>query len=109
MSIVNKPEVSGPLAWVYIATTALVAALALFFVYLYLQTPVLGGLVGLIVIIVVETIIISLTVSLYTTRYTLTPKGISVLSADSIVSKEILFVPPMNMDALKINSLCVKV
>ena len=72
MSIVNKPEVSGPLAWVYIATTALVAALTLFFVYLYLQAPVLGGLVGLVVIVVVEMIVISIAISLYTTRYTLT-------------------------------------
>jgi len=45
MSIVNKPEVSGPLAWGYAAKTTLVAALAMFFVYLYLQAPVLGGLV----------------------------------------------------------------
>ena len=72
MSIVNKPEVSGPLAWVYVATTALVTALALFFVYLYAQAPALGGLVGLIVLVIVEIIIISITVSLYTTHYTLT-------------------------------------
>jgi hypothetical protein len=72
MSIVNKPEVSGPLAWVYVATTTLVTALALFFFYLYVRAPALGGLVGLIVLVIVEIIIISITVSLYTTRYTLT-------------------------------------
>jgi hypothetical protein len=68
MSIVNKPEVSGPLAWVYVATSALVATLGLFILYLHVQAPVLGGLAGLIVIVVVEIIIISIAVSMYTTR-----------------------------------------
>jgi hypothetical protein len=72
MSIVNKPEVSRPLAWVYVATTALMAALALFFVYLYLQAPVAAGLVGLVVILIVEGIIISIAISLHATRYILT-------------------------------------
>ena len=52
--------------------TALLAALAMFFVYLYSQSPVLGVLVGLVVIVVVETIIISIAVFMYTTRYILT-------------------------------------
>lgn len=102
MSIVNKPEVSGPLAWVYVATTALVAALALFFVYLYLQAPVLGGLV--VVIVVLEMIIISIAVSLYTTRYTLTQSelilkasifigGTKRISLDTIESAERTLIP----------------
>jgi hypothetical protein len=104
MSIVNKPEVSGPLAWVYIATTALVAALALFFIYLYLQAPILGGLVGLIVLVVVEMIIISIVVSLYTTRYTLMQSelilrasifigGTKRISLDTIESAERTLIP----------------
>lgn len=72
MSIVNRPEVSGPLAWFYIGTGTLVAALALLVLYLYLQTPMLGGLLGLVVIIVVEIIIVSVVVSIYATRCTLT-------------------------------------
>jgi hypothetical protein len=104
MSIVNKPEVSGPLVWVYVATTALVAALALFLVYLYLQAPVLEGLVGLVVIAVVEMVIISIAVSLYTTRYTLTQSelilrasifigGTKRISLDTIESAERTLIP----------------
>ena len=84
MSIVNKPEVSGPLAWVYVATTTLLAALALFLVYLYLQAPVLAGLVGLVVIVIVEMMIISITVSLYTTRY--------VLAQSELILKASIFI-----------------
>ena len=104
MSIVNKPEVSGPLAWFYIATAAVLAILALFFVYLYLQAPMLGGLVGLVVIIVVEIIIISIVVSIYTTRYTLTQSelilkasvfigGTKRISLDMIKSAERTLIP----------------
>lgn len=104
MSIVNKPEVSVPLAGIYVATTAVVAALALFFVYLYLQSPILGGLVGLVVIVVVEMIVISITVSLYTTRYTLTQSelilrasifigGTKKISLDKIESAERTLIP----------------
>ena len=108
MSIVNKPEVSGPLAGVYVATTALVAALALFFVYLYLQAPVLRGLVivivVLVVIVVVEMIVITIEVSLYTTRYTLTQSelilrasifigGTKRISLDTIESAERTLIP----------------
>ena len=104
MGIVNKPEVSGPLAYVYVATTALLAALALFFVYLYSQSPVLGVLVGLVVIVIVEMIIISIAVSLYTTRYTLTQSelilrasifigGTKRVSLDTIESAERTLIP----------------
>lgn len=104
MSIVNKPEISGPLAWFYIATAALLAILALFFVYLYLQTPMLGGLVGLIVIVAVEMIIISIAVSIYATRYTLTQSelilkasifigGTKRISLDTIESAERTLIP----------------
>ena len=104
MSIVNKPEVSGPLAWVYVATSALVATLALFILYLYVQAPVLGGLVGLVVSVVVEIIIISIVVSMYTTRYTLTQSelilrasifigGTKRISLDTIESAERTLIP----------------
>ncbi|HVO85786.1 MAG TPA: PH domain-containing protein [Candidatus Eisenbacteria bacterium] len=76
MDIVNSPEVSRPLAWFYIGTATLVAALALFIVYMYSQKPILVGLLGLVVIIVVEIIIVSITVSIYTTRYTLTQNNL---------------------------------
>ena len=102
MTIVNQPEVSGPLAWIYVATTALVAALALFFGYLCLQEPIFGGLV--VVIVAVEVIIISITVSLYTTHYSLTQNelilkasifigGTKRISMDTIESVERTLIP----------------
>jgi hypothetical protein len=104
MNVVNKPEVSGSLAWAYVATTALLAALALFFVYLYLRAPVPAGLVGLAVIIIVEMIIISIAVSLHTTRYVLTESelilkasifigGTKRISLDTIESAERTLIP----------------
>jgi hypothetical protein len=104
MSVVSKPEVSGPLEWVYVATAALLAALALFFVYLYLQAPVPAGLVGLVVIVVVEMIIISIAVSMHTTRYILTQNelilkasifigGTKKISLDTIESAERTLIP----------------
>jgi hypothetical protein len=58
--------------------TAVVAALGLLFVYLYLQTPQIGGLIGLIIIVAVGTILVSLVTSIYGTRYTLTPKELVI-------------------------------
>jgi membrane protein YdbS with pleckstrin-like domain len=72
MSTVNKPEVSGPLAWFYIATAVLLAALGALFTYLYVQTQEVGVIVGLIAVIVVEMIVISIVVSMYRTEYTFT-------------------------------------
>ena len=104
MDAVNRPEVSGPLASFYVAMTALLAGLALLFVYLYLQAAVFGVLVGLVVIVVVETIIISVTVSLYTTRYVLTQSelvlrasifigGTKKIPLNTIVSAERTLIP----------------
>jgi len=74
MSVVNRPEVSGPLAWFYIATAVILAALGVFITYLYSQTQVVGLTVGLVVVVLVEIIIISLTVSMHKTEYTLTQR-----------------------------------
>ncbi len=72
MSVVNKPEVSKPLAWFYNAMVALLAALAVFFVYLYLRMPQPGFIAGLAVLVFVELVMISITVSLHRTEYVLT-------------------------------------
>jgi hypothetical protein len=72
MSIINKPEVSGLLAWFYSATAVLIAALGVFITYLYLETQKIGLITGLLVIVVVEIIIISIAVSMHRTEYTLT-------------------------------------
>jgi hypothetical protein len=74
MSAVNKPEVSGPLAWFYIATAVLLAALGALITYLYVQTQKVGAIVGLAVVVAVEIIIISIVVSMYRTEYTLTQR-----------------------------------
>lgn len=78
MSIVNRPEVSRPLTWFYVATTVLLAALGLLFVYLYLQAPQIGGIIGLTVIVAVEIIMVSLVASICRTRYTLTGKELVI-------------------------------
>ena len=72
MSVVNKPEVSGPLAWFYDATAVLIAALGVFITYLYLETQKIGLIIGLLVIVAVEIIIISIAVSMHRTEYALT-------------------------------------
>lgn len=72
MSVVNKPEVSGPLAWFYTAMAVLLAALGVLMTYLYLQTQQVGVIVGLVVVVLVEIIIISLAASMYRTEYVLT-------------------------------------
>jgi hypothetical protein len=72
MGVINKPEVSGPLAWFYSATAALIAALGVFITYLYLDTQKIGLIIGLLVIVAVEIIIISIAVSMHRTEYALT-------------------------------------
>lgn len=72
MSVINKPEVSGPLAWFYNATAVLIAALGVFITYLYLETQKIGLIIGLLVIVAVEIIIISIAVSMHRTEYALT-------------------------------------
>jgi len=72
MTVVNKPEVSGSLAWFYIAMAVLLAALGVLITYLYLQTQQVGLIVGLAIVVLVEIIIISLAVSMHRTEYTLT-------------------------------------
>jgi hypothetical protein len=78
MSVVNKPEVSGPLAWFYIGTAVLLAALGVLFTYLYFQTQQVGLTVGLAVVVVVEIIIISIAVSMHRTEYTLAQNELTV-------------------------------
>ncbi len=77
-SVVNRPEVSRPLARFYVAMIVVVAALGLLFVYLYLQSPQIGAIIGLIVIAAVEIIMISLVASIYRTTYTLTQKELVI-------------------------------
>jgi hypothetical protein len=104
MSAVNKPEVSGPLAWFYIATAVLLAALGALITYLYVQTQKVGAIVGLAVVVAVEIIIISIVVSMYRTEYTLTQRelimrasvfigGTKRVSLETIESAERTLIP----------------
>jgi hypothetical protein len=104
MSAVNKPEVSGPLAWFYIATAVLLAALGALITYLYVQTQKVGAIVGLAVVVAVEIIIISIVVSMYRTEYTLTQRelimrasvfigGTKRVSLETIKSAERTLIP----------------
>jgi len=78
MSIVNRPEVSRPLIWFYLATTILVAALGLFMAYFYVQMPQIVGVIGLAVVVAVGIIMMSLIASIYRTKYTLTQKELVI-------------------------------
>jgi hypothetical protein len=55
-----------------------IAALGFLFVYLYLQSPQIGTIIGLIVIVAVEIIIVSVAASIYRTTYTLTQKELVI-------------------------------
>jgi hypothetical protein len=78
MSIVNRPEVSRPLTWYYVATTILVAALGLVVVYFYLQMPQIVGIIGLVVMVLVGIIMVPLVASIYRMKYTLTQKELFI-------------------------------
>ena len=78
MSIVNKPDVSGPLIWFYGAIVAFIVALGVFIGYLYLQTLHVEVLVGLVVIVGVEVVIVSLLASLWGTKYVVSEQELIV-------------------------------
>lgn len=78
MSVINKPEVSGPLAWVYNVTAVLIAALVVFITYLYLETQKIGFIIVLLVIVALEMIIISIAVSIHRTEYILKQRELTM-------------------------------
>lgn len=79
MSIVNRPEVSKIIMWVYAILVIFIAALAVFFAYAAFFTPM--GMIGIAASIVsafVEVIMLSILQSLYTTKYILTEDEIVI-------------------------------
>ncbi len=84
MVIVNEPEVVGPLTWLYGGIVLFIAALGFFFTYLYLQSPRIEALVGLVVLAAVETLMLSLLASIYKTRYILTEREL-ILKASRFI------------------------
>ena len=79
VSIVNRPEVSKTIMWVYAILVIFIAALAVFFAYAAFFTPM--GMIGIAASIVsafVEVIMLSILQSLYTTKYILTEDEIVI-------------------------------
>lgn len=72
MEIVNKPEVSRFVAWLYAGMTIFIAVLIAFFTYAGLYTP-MGtiGIVAVAILVVIETVILSILASICRTRYIL--------------------------------------
>lgn len=73
MEIINKPKVSTTIAWSYGGLVIFIAAMVVFFTLAGIFTPMqAGGIVSAVVIVFVETIILFILRSLYTTVYVLT-------------------------------------
>jgi hypothetical protein len=71
MSIVNTPEVSRPIAWLYSGIAVFIAAIAAIIVYLNLPVMHIGEIIGLVVLFAVEAVMLSILISIYRTRYIL--------------------------------------
>ena len=79
MSGVNKPMVSKYIAWTYGAMAIFIAALAVFFLYVGVFTPM--GTIGFVAAsstAIVEAVILSVSRSLYSTRYVLKDNELSI-------------------------------
>jgi len=85
MSIVNRPEVSGPLAWFYVGIVLFISAVVAYTTYLFLQQPQFEGLIiGLILLFFVEGILILILISFFRTEYILTEQEL-VLKASIFI------------------------
>jgi hypothetical protein len=84
MSAVNKPLVSGPVVWLYGALVVFLGALGGFFGYMFLRSPRVGMVVGLVVVLGVEVVVLLILVSIYGTSYVLTEREL-VLKASVLV------------------------
>ena len=78
MRIVNKPDVSGPLKWFYLAAVALLAIIAIPITYSCLQAQMTQAIIGLIVLIGMEIVMLSLLASLCGTEYILTSEELVI-------------------------------
>jgi len=79
MKVVNKPVVSKYVAWVYGIMVAFISALIVFFVYAGVFTPMgTGGFLAAIGVAIVEALLFSILRSLYSTRYVLEDKELSI-------------------------------
>ena len=104
MSVINKPDISKTLLGFYVATIALLAALGMLVTYLYVQTPHIVAVVGLVVIIGVEIVMISLLISFCRTKYIVTGRELVIkasvlvggdkrISLETVVSVERTLIP----------------
>jgi hypothetical protein len=77
--IINKPEVSKNIAFMYGIVIVFLIALTIFFSYNALFTPMgTGGYVSAVVVAIVDIIIILIFRSLYTTRYIITENDLII-------------------------------
>ncbi len=79
LSIINEPDVSGAIAWMYRGIVAFIGALMVFFAFSGFFTP-LGatGIGASIVLVFVEGVMLLLLRSLYRTRYILTEEELVI-------------------------------
>lgn len=72
MEIVNKPEISRFIAWLYLGIVVFIAILIMFFTYAGLYTPTgTIGIIAVVTLVAVEAVILFISVSIYRTRYIL--------------------------------------
>ena len=85
MDVVNEPEVSKAVAWMYGSIVIFIAALIVFFAYASFFTPMgVMGIVASIVLAFVETIMLLILGSLYRTRYVLTDEELVIKTSKLI-------------------------
>jgi hypothetical protein len=98
MSIVNRPEVSRPITWLYSGTAVFIAAMAVIIVYLSLPAIRIAEIIGLAVLFAVEAVMLSILTSICRTRY--------ILNDHELVLRASLFIGGNKAIPLKtINSL----
>jgi len=79
LDVVNKPEVSKAVAWMYGGIVIFIAVLMVFFAYASFFTPMgVMGIVASIVLAFVEAVMLLIFGSLYRTRYVLTDEELFI-------------------------------
>jgi hypothetical protein len=84
MSIVNRPEVSRPMAWLYSSIAVFIAVMAVIIIYASLPAMQAGVIIGVVVLLAVEAVMLSILTSIYRTRYILN-NGELVLRASPFI------------------------
>ncbi|UCC58739.1 MAG: hypothetical protein JSW14_02155 [Candidatus Bathyarchaeum sp.] len=97
MNVVNEPEVSKTVVWLYGVLVVFIAALMLFFIFATFFTPLgLIGVVASIVVAFVEIVMLLLLRSLYQTRYILMDDELVVKTTKLIGGKKRISLKTIN-------------